>query len=486
MDSYILDPQKWAEENFGDCDFGDKRLTDRLVAYAELASVRPDDSTPHQTQSWKNCRAVYRFMDNEKVSYEEIVRPHCERTRARADSGVWLSICDTTELSFSLKRRISGLKSVGDGKGQGFFLHSSLLVSDDTGEIAGLAAQELYYRIDAPKGEGSDQRKKRKRESEVWGRVVEQIGRPQPDARIVHVCDRAADDFEFFCHAKLMQAGWVVRVQHKHRSIHQADDLQSDAPSSFEKIPLLDHLSTLPSVGTYELAVKANKKQAARTAHVEVSCTNIWMPRPKAVSKWVKENGPQAILMGVVQVRETKPPRGQEPLHWILYTDEPMQTFEDCWRAIGRYEKRPIVEDYHKAAKTGAQIENRLYRKNKRLERVVGVLAVTAARILQMRTIARVAPEQPARKVVPKRWLTCLCAIQRRHHPKAKHRWNPRKLTIREFMRGLAMLGGFLARKCDGEPGWITIWRGVKELLVILRARRRKKSNAVASTCGNF
>ncbi len=55
-------------------------------------------------------------------------------------------------------------------------------------------------------------------------------------------------------------------------------------------------------------------------------------------------------------------------------------------------------------------------------------------------------------------------------------------MTIRDFMRGVAMLGGFLARKCDGEPGWITIWRGVKELLIILRARRRRKKLQGAST----
>lgn len=484
MDSYILDPAKWAEANFGDFKFNDKRLTDRLVAYAESVSMRPDDSTPHQTQGWKNCRATYRFMNNKKVTYEEIIRPHTERTRARANSGVWLSICDTTELSFSLKRKISGLKPVGDGIGQGFFLHSALMVSDETGEIAGLAAQELFYRIKAPKGEGSIERKKRKRESEVWGRIVDQVGKPQPGARIIHLCDRAADDFELFCHTKQAQAGWIVRVQHKHRVIHQADDIQADGPKSSEKMPLSDLLPTLSAVGAYELTVKEDKQQVARTAHVEISCTNIWMPRPTAVSKWVKKNGPQWILMGVVQAREINPPRGQEPVHWILYTDEPVHSREDCWRALGRYEQRPIIEDYHKAAKTGAQIENRLYRTNARLERVVGILAVTAVRILQMRTIARVDPERLARKVVPKRWLTCLCVIQKVQHPKAKHRWNPRTLTIQQFMRGVAMMGGFLGRKCDGEPGWITIWRGVKELLIILRARRLKKRRAKAATCG--
>lgn len=475
MDSYIFEPREWAEANFGGCKFGDKRLTDCLVDYAESVSVRPDESTPHQTQCWNVCRATYRFMDNDKVSYQKIIQPHCERTLARADSGVWLSICDTTELSFSVKRTIRGLKPVGSGIGQGFFLHSSLLVSDETGEIAGLAAQDLYYRIDAPKGEGSCARKRRKRESEAWGRVVDRVGTPKPGVQIIHVCDRAADDYELFCRAYLNKTGWIVRVQHKKRKVHCAENLQSDGPECKRKRQLCELLTDLPILGTYELSVRENKKQIARTAQVEVSCTNIWMPRPTATSPWVKKNGPRWIRMGVVQVQEKKAPKGQEPLHWILYTQEPMQTFHDCWRALGRYEKRPIVEDYHKAAKTGAEIENRLYRTNKRLERAVGILAVVATRILQMRTVARVDPERPARKVAPKRWIMLLCAIQRQQHPKASHGWNPRTLTIRDFMRGVAMLGGFLARKCDGEPGWITIWRGVKELLIILRARRRNR-----------
>ena len=33
MDTYGLDVESWAEQNVGECDFNDKRLTDRLVAH---------------------------------------------------------------------------------------------------------------------------------------------------------------------------------------------------------------------------------------------------------------------------------------------------------------------------------------------------------------------------------------------------------------------------------------------------------------------
>ncbi|EAR22716.1 IS4 family transposase [Nitrococcus mobilis] len=55
--------------------------------------------------------------------------------------------------------------------------------------------------------------------------------------------------------------------------------------------------------------------------------------------------------------------------------------------------------------------------------------------------------------------------------------------SLREAMRLVAQLGGFLGRKGDGEPGIQTIWRGLqrlddltvmyRELTRILTARQR-------------
>ena len=41
-------------------------------------------------------------------------------------------------------------------------------------------------------------------------------------------------------------------------------------------------------------------------------------------------------------------------------------------------------------------------------------------------------------------------------------------MTIREFYREVAKLGGFLGRKSDSEPGWITIWRGWQKLYMFI------------------
>jgi len=47
--------------------------------------------------------------------------------------------------------------------------------------------------------------------------------------------------------------------------------------------------------------------------------------------------------------------------------------------------------------------------------------------------------------------------------------------------RELAKLGGFLGRKSDGEPGWITIWRGWQKLYLFIRG---VELNQTAKKCG--
>jgi len=43
---------------------------------------------------------------------------------------------------------------------------------------------------------------------------------------------------------------------------------------------------------------------------------------------------------------------------------------------------------------------------------------------------------------------------------------------VYEFFRELAKLGGFLGRKCDGDPGWQTVWHGYQKLQMRLDGMR--------------
>lgn len=142
---------------------------------------------------------------------------------------------------------------------------------------------------------------------------------------------------------------------------------------------------------------------------------------------------------------------------WILLTTLPVHTPEDAARCAERYSLRWLVEEFHKALKSGCALEKRQLRTAHAFLAVCGLLSLVAVRLLQIRTEARLAPEAPA-AVDP-----VLITILARRCGKPREQF----ATNRDFHRGVAMLGGFLGRKADGEPGWQSLWSGWRELLLL-------------------
>ncbi len=443
---------EWAQLNFGDCQLGDKRRTRRLVQVAADVASNPSASFPDQMKTWGDLKAAYNLFDTDDVTFEAIARPHWELTKARTN-GCYLVIGDTTEVDFGIHRDVPDLSPTGNGKGWGFLLHNALLVAADSQEVIGVAGQTTHYRprkkTKAKKKEHSAAKLKRRRESEVWGTVIDQVGPPPENVEWVHVLDRGGDNFEVYCHLLQQRSGWVVRAAKLNRNVLAGPNEQ--------RMKVSDYLSQLELLGSYELSLRARPQQAARTATLEVRVGSLKMPLPHHKSPWVRQLDPQPIAMDVVYVVEVDPPAGVQPISWVLLTSLPVNTFEEAWTVIEYYEARWLVEEYHKALKTGCRVESRQLKTAGRLEAMVGLMSVSAVRLLQLKSLARTSPDIPAQRVVPRVWLQMLKGarkgLQRVHD-----------LTVGQFYREVAKLGGFLGRKGDGEPGWITIWRGWEKL----------------------
>ena len=449
---FSLDSKTWAAQQFAACKLGDKRRTNRITKMAEQMADNPSGSFCEQMETWGDLKAAYRLFDKEKVTFEAVVRPHWEQTK-QVESGRYLLLDDTTEVDFGSHRQIEGLAELGNGSGRGFLLHNALMVNANSQEIVGVAGQTVHYRKPRPKKETIAQRMKRERESRVWGDVIDDVGQPPEGVQFVHVCDRGADDFEVFCHLVKQQSDWVVRASSLHRKILNPDG---------ERVSLSQYLATLPLAGTFTLALRSRKDQPARTAKLEVRFGKLRVPVPCHTSPYVKSSGLSSIEMWVVQVCEVYAPEGVEPISWVLYTSLPVAVFGDAWQIIEYYELRWLVEEYHKALKTGCCVQKRGLRKAERLEPMVALMSVVALRLLQLKSVARTDPDRPAKKIVPRLWLQMLKAAR-------KNLRRVHDLTIGEFYRELAKLGGFLGRKSDGEPGWITIWRGWEKLNTLVR-----------------
>lgn len=457
------EPAEWAEREFGECELGDKRRVASLIRVAACVTDLPGESTPNQMETWGELKSAYRLFNEEDVTFQSIVAPHCERTRQSGQPGdVMLVLNDTTDIDHSSHRKTEGLRPIGNGFGRGFYLHSALMVKAHSGRIVGMAGQEILHR--KPRKGKTNSRKVRNsadRESAVWGRVFDRVGSPPPGVEWIHICDRGADDFEVMNRALYNGCGFVIRAAKLNRTVLAPDG---------RKMSLNELLAELPACGTRVVQVAASKQTEGRAARVELRYGEVLIPRPKDSTPWLREHGSQEPLrLRVVELREVSPPKGQKPIRWVLYTDRPVQSVDDANQIIKYYEQRPTVEEYHKALKTGCGVEKRQYRTVEALERVTGLLSVCAVRLLQMKTAAEETPDAPARKYVPRKWIEVLQSL-----PNSKLSSEP---TIREFVRALAGRGGHLGRKCDGEPGWITIWRGYQKLRQIMRgiALERKR-----------
>lgn len=297
------------------------------------------------------------------------------------------------------------------------------MVDAGTGRIMGLAGQEIFLRHSRNKSENTRQRTQRPRPpSEVWGRVIDQVGRPEAGVRYIPVCDRAADNFEVFCHLVPLGCGWVIRASHLTRRVRNAEGVSG----SLDKV-----CETASPVGRYTLSLHSTPSSPARTATLEVRASRVWLPRPQHATPWLKQTGIGAVGTTVLDVREVDTPSGATPLRGVLDTDEFVSDLNEARRIIGDYEQRWLIEEFHKALKTGCQMESRQYQSRSRLEAVAGLMSVVAVRRVQLKHAARVNPHEPAEQRVPLAWLDMLRSLRKRPIS-----------TVRNFVRELAGLGG--------------------------------------------
>jgi len=159
-----------------------------------------------------------------------------------------------------------------------------------------------------------------------------------------------------------------------------------------------------------------------------------------------------------VEAREVGAPADvPTPLLWRLLTSRPCESLAAARRVVGIYTARWWIEEYHKALKTGTGVETSQLERGHRLEALIAVLAVVAVRLLSTKLLAR---SQPAGLEAVASFGSEALALLEAKLGAPRGGWTNQSVLI-----GVARLGGFLARKGDGSPGWQTIWRGWLRLM---------------------
>ena len=385
------------------CELGDKRRTDRLVKTADLIVQHPGGTLPDKLQSPAALEGLYRLAHQKKVTHAAVLQPHRDQTfqRMRNYSGTVLTIHDASELDYSGKKMLTKLGQIGNGKRRGYISHNTLAVGFETEEVLGLANQILFRRPQVPKKESRAHRRQRQtRESRLWKRGSVALGSRPTDQLWVDVCDRGADVFEYLDHKHQRGEFYVVRAC-------QDRCIEVEKEGENARTKLFAHAYTLPSFGQREVSVPARNGQPAHKATVYVTAGALRLLPPRQPRG---EHRREPLDVWVVLVKEIDPPVGVEPLEWVLLSNVAVNTWEEAGVRIDWYRCRWIVEEFHKAIKTGCDIEALGFHKEERLEPVIALLSVVGVFLLQLRNWSRRedAKEQPAREVVPLGWVQVL------------------------------------------------------------------------------
>lgn len=416
----------------------------------EDLAAQPETSVPQASGNWSATKATYCFWATPRVQPEDIIDAHQQRTRARlAEHPVVLAIQDTTGLSFNhhpSKTVEQGFGPISGHKySMGLKVHSILAARGD-GVPLGMLEQQTWARAPKPKRKAKRRRHRplAQKETRRWLTGLVSTEFSVPDATmVVSVADAEADIYELFA---------LERAAHSELLIRAAQNRRVDHPSRY----LQASIAQCEPTGRMCVAVRAKDGQVERTAELTIRVGQFTLLPPRNRPKRAQL---QPLPITVIWAHEPHPPAGCKPISWLLLTTLSVTTLEDALCCVRWYSYRCLIERFHFVLKSGCHIEQLQLVHADRIRRALATYTIVAWRLLWLTYEARVNPHQSCEIALETdEWQALFCHI----HPGTTPPSTPPSLP--HAIRWIAQLGGFLARKGDGEPGVKTIWRGLPRL----------------------
>ncbi len=443
----------WAEMEFAGARLYDERLRKRVHILGRDFFAQPGELVPQACGgSEAKSKAAYRFFANAGVTMRALLKGHVEATAQRVrEHAVVLAVQDTTTLNYTAHPSTDGLGPINTKKDQGvgLILHDTMAFSTKAGTPLGLLDAQCWARDPEDAGQ-SKQRKERPieaKESVKWlrsYRAVAEVQRLCPDTMLVSVGDREADIHELFQEAQQTEAGPKLLVRAERSRNRKV--LEDDQALLWAK------MSTEPVVGHVEIHIPRTGSRTAREVTLEVRYAAVTLRPPQGKPL-------EPVQAWAVYARDVAPgPVVTQPLEWMLLTTVEVARFEHAVERLRWYALRWGIEVYHRVLKSGCRIEDRQLHSADSIESCLAIDMVVAWRIFWLVKQGRETPELPCDVFFKEDQWKVLSAVVRQAPPPEE------PPTLRDAVRMVAKLGGFLGRKCDGDPGPTTLWRGLQRL----------------------
>ena len=457
----------WAEQEMQSLDLGDKRRNRRAVHLLNAWSKQPDASIPVACGSPARTKAAYRHLDLD-IKPEKWLAPHSARTAARAAEHPYvLALSDTTELDFTSLPSLEGAGPIDGAYCRGLKVHSVLAVSPE-GVPLGLLDQRVWARKEEEekkeegekKEAGGKKKSRRKRapddkESWKWRTGAEACQEQLPEKLpFVYVGDREADCYTLLAMPRRAGMDLLVRATHNRKL--------KDPEYSY----LIEAVEAAPVLGRLRLTLPRSRKREEREAVLEIRCARVVLEKPR---NGTNGRGLAPVEVSVVLAREVdETAGGSERVEWLLLSTREVRTLEEAIWCVKSYALRWRVERFHYTLKSGCGIEKLQLETADRMKRALVLYSIIAWRLLHMTYYVRAEPDAPCTVVLEEDEWKALRLIR----PGRKTTEPLQPPTVKEAVRQIASLGGFMGRRGDGDPGVKSIWTGFRRLMDITHGYR--------------
>jgi hypothetical protein len=451
-------------DEFVGCDFGDERLSKRLLKLANVFEDNPGRTIPSAFVEKAGWAACYRFFDNDSVTPQAIITPHIAATQARIQQcEVALLVQDTTELDLTRpKKQVEGAGMMDCESRRGAFFHPVMAFSGE-GVPLGFVSQQTWIREKLNRQNDQEKQNDRRsrpieeKESYRWLiglNAAKETALVCPDTTIVAVADSESDIYEYFAHAEKLRADCPNLHILMRAGQNRGTTEESDWKDVVRRTPLIGnktvHIRAREAkIGNGKSA--RDRSRSARTVELEVRKAVAEIKRPQNASSEL----PRTIKMNLVLCEETNPPEGEDPICWLLVTTLPNDTDEQVETITDYYCARWQIEVYFRTLKSGCRIEYRRFENLDRILNCLAVMSVVAWRIMYMCYLGRACPDIDCEALfTPAEWKSVYAVLKK-----------PIPATgcpkLIEFIRAVAQLGGFIDRP-KNFPGTQTLWNGLQ------------------------
>jgi hypothetical protein len=461
----------WAVEEMKTADLNDKRLNNRLTIVLSQLGAHPTASIPAACGGWAETTAAYRFFDNEKTTFENILQPHIDCTDTRiASQKVVVVATDTTEVDVTRpQQQVHGAGPLDGSSRCGLFLHEMHAFTPD-GTPLGTVQATTWARDEDKPSVSAQTRAERaatpieEKESFRWLLSMahaREVADRHPQTQIIYVADSEADIYEVIAEGmkEPRAADWIVRACQDRALVDDTEE------PTISQDYLREKVMEEPVLYRQQLKIRGREAKIScedrgrrqprksRDAIVEVRAAQVTLRAPRR-----KEGQLPNARVSVVMVTEVNPPDNDIPVEWILLTSLPIDTADQVRLVVQYYCIRWMIEVFFRTLKSGCRVEERRFENLDRLLPSLAVYLTVTWRVLYVCRLGRSCPEISCEAVFePGEWQSVYQVVKREKPPK-----QPPKLQ--EMVRMVAQLGGYINRKREDEPGPQTLWLGLQRM----------------------